>query len=258
MPHAPFTPSARTWLVPLAAGAAAFVVVHPFDLPLFEAARRLEAVLSGDVRREWQSWQQYGQGLACVFAAAMYWILAPKRRRRLLDLGLAVVMAQLASSTLKMLISRPRPRPQFMDPGTIPGPWGVYPVQVDGQWRLLHGWSPGAGPDLWSMPSSHTLFAAMLSASLIHLCGRFGQPKRALAWVLVPAVVLVGTGRVVFGGHWPSDVVVGAAIGWAIGSAVCSRGWGIRALDWVWVRAINRSARPMYPVLLEEDRGMAE
>ena len=37
-----------------------------------------------------------------------------------------------------------------------------------------------------------------------------------LAAVLVPFTVLVGMSRVVLGLHYPSDVVVGALIGWGL------------------------------------------
>src|SRR4029453_6306549 len=123
-------------------------------LPVFQRLHSLENSLPSDLRREWFAWQQYGQGVAIAFAALLVWSLAPAQRRRLFDLALAVVIAEAVSNAGKMLLSRPRPRPELMDPRTIPGPWGVYPIEVGGQWKLLHGWERGAGPDLWSLPSS--------------------------------------------------------------------------------------------------------
>ncbi len=229
------------WLWPLIVGIFGFLFVQPYDLRLFQALSRWGQLLGGDVHREWFAWQQYGQGLAIVVTALLVWMLDPARRRRLLDLGLAVAVAQVMSSAGKVLVGRPRPRPDFMDPQSFPGPWGLYPIRVDGHWKLVHAWdrAAGANADLWSMPSSHTLFAFMLSAFLAAVYPR----ARGLWWVLA---AMVAAGRVVFGAHWPTDVIVGAAAGYAIGTTVTRRGLGVRLLDWLWIRWVDRNARPAW------------
>jgi membrane-associated phospholipid phosphatase len=241
--------SLNGWLWPLAIGTAAFAILHPYDLRVFEAMSGLGNRLGGDVRREWFAWQQYGQGLALIVTAVLIWVLDPARRRRLLDLGLAAAVAQAASSGGKMLVGRPRPRPEFMDPASFPGPWGLYPIQRDEHWTLVHAWdrAAGANVDLWSMPSSHTLFACMFSVFLATVYPR-GR------WVFGTLAVLVGTGRVVFGAHWPTDVVVGAAVGYAIGAVVTRRGLGVRLLDWVWIRFVDRAAAPAWGRLVGPGR----
>ncbi len=228
-------------LLSLAVGAVGFIVVHPFDLRILEHVSSVGASLGGDLRRELFAWQQYGQGFAIIVTALLIWLLDPPRRRRLLDLGLAVALAQVASSAGKMLIGRPRPRPEFMDPHSFPGPLGMYPIRVDGQWRLVHAWdrAAGAGADLWSMPSSHTLFAVMFSAVLSVLYPR-------ARWVFAGLAVMVCIARVLFGAHWPTDVVVGAAVGLAIGWSVARNGWGVRLLDWLWLRLVDRHATPAW------------
>lgn len=65
----------------------------------------------------------------------------------------------------------------------------------------------GTAPlDRYSFPSGHTLHAVLFTSLA---AGSFP----ALAWVLVPFAVLVALSRVILGLHYPTDVVVGAAIG---------------------------------------------
>jgi undecaprenyl-diphosphatase len=65
----------------------------------------------------------------------------------------------------------------------------------------------GTAPlDRYSFPSGHTLHAVCNS---ILLTAYFP----VLAWIVVPFAVLVALSRVVLGLHYPTDVVVGAAIG---------------------------------------------
>jgi membrane-associated phospholipid phosphatase len=63
--------------------------------------------------------------------------------------------------------------------------------------------------------------------------------------------------RVLLGAHWPTDVLAGAAAGWLIGRAVVPRYAGVRLVDWVWVRAVDRRAVPAFPALAAADRARA-
>jgi undecaprenyl-diphosphatase len=63
--------------------------------------------------------------------------------------------------------------------------------------------------DRYSFPSGHTLHAVAFTwQAVAH------YPE--LAWVLVPFTSLVAASRVVLGLHYPTDVLVGAAIGAAL------------------------------------------
>ena len=67
-------------------------------------------------------------------------------------------------------------------------------------------------------------------------------PKlRPIAIVLT---VLVGLTRVITAAHWPTDVILGAALGYAISAVVIPNYMGVRALDWVWKKMVDPNAAP--------------
>ena len=68
----------------------------------------------------------------------------------------------------------------------------------------------GTAPlDRYSFPSGHTLHAVCFSITLPHV-----EPMLAL--LCVPFAALVAVSRVVLGLHYPTDVLIGAAIGAAL------------------------------------------
>lgn len=66
--------------------------------------------------------------------------------------------------------------------------------------------------DHFSFPSGHTLHAVAFG-----LVALFYYPL--LAFVIMPFMVMIGISRVVLGLHYPSDVLAGACIGYAISLA---------------------------------------
>ena len=70
-------------------------------------------------------------------------------------------------------------------------------------------WVVGKPLDHFSFPSGHTLHAVAFG-----LVALFYYP--ALAFLLVPFIVMVAMSRVILGLHYPSDVLAGAAIGYII------------------------------------------
>jgi membrane-associated phospholipid phosphatase len=244
-------PARRTWAVPIVLGLIGFLIVHPWDGPISEAAAKISARLAGDVRRELHAWQQFGAAGSIVFVSIVVVIGARARARRLLDLYLSLAIAGVLCTLMKMgllfgLGGRPRPREMFNDPHTFLGPLGVYPVVLkDGSVRLAHAWESaaiGGGNDLWSMPSSHTVYAVVLAVFLSAV-----YPRLRSLWIAL--AVLVAICRVLFDAHWPTDVIVGAALGGAVASTVHARFLGVRLIDWLWRVLIDPRATPALPAL---------
>ncbi|KAA0217439.1 MAG: phosphatase PAP2 family protein [Leptolyngbya sp. PLA3] len=234
----------RIWTVGLLLVALA-CAVFPFDGAIADAAAWLRQRLSGDAERELEAIQQYGQFGSMVIVSVAFVLLQPWRARRLLDLAAASGLTWVVTIALKMLVGRPRPK--FEDPGVILGPWGRYLVSPEGGERhAWEFWGP-ISSDLWSMPSSHTAFAVMFSVFLGSLAPRL----RPLLWVLAG---MVGAGRVLFGGHYLSDVLAGAAVGWVCGWLVVRCSGGVRGVDWMWKRTVHRQAPGAYGRLVQAER----
>jgi membrane-associated phospholipid phosphatase len=182
--------------------------------------------VGGDVRRELEFLQQFG-AISSVVILMLVVVLLDSRPRdwkwsRIFDWIAAACVTGALGHLLKIFIGRPRPL--FNDPMHVLGPIGKYPVELkDGTRTLIHAWDYGSGvaSDLWSMPSSHALAAASLAVSLTMLYPR-------LRWLCVGLVIVVCIARVALGAHYPSDVLVGAGLGWWVASAAMRARWGSR------------------------------
>ncbi len=227
-------PKRRTWARPLFVG----VLALPLLLLDPAIARWMGGVrLGGDVRRELEALGQYGQLTSSLVIALVVWVMDPPRRRRLLDWGAAAAITGLVVTGLKMLVGRPRPL--MHEAWTFLGPAGGRPMGPgEGVVLPYEFWRDGV-EKLWSMPSSHTAYAVVASAFLAIIYPR-------LTPIVATLAVLVGVSRVAFGAHYASDVVIGGCVGLAIAGTAVRRGWGVRALDWVWVRFVDRQATPAW------------
>lgn len=68
----------------------------------------------------------------------------------------------------------------------------------------------GTAPlDRYSFPSGHTLHAVSFTVL-------YGTYVPELLWILVPFMLLIALSRVILGLHYPSDVLVGATIGFLL------------------------------------------
>ena len=107
-----------------------------------------------------------------------------------------VLIGFLFADMFKDLIARPRP--------TIAGLNGFYPVPAD-----------------FSFPSGHVVFYTLLFGLLAFLALTLPRLERKwkeyiLLAISIPLVSLVGLSRVYLGVHWPTDVIGGYLLGFAL------------------------------------------
>jgi undecaprenyl-diphosphatase len=84
----------------------------------------------------------------------------------------------------------------------------------------------------FSFPSGHTAASAAVYAAIALVVGRrrSRRTKAVLAGVAGGITVAVAMSRVLLGAHWLTDVIAGAALGWAC-FALCSIAYGGRLLQ---------------------------
>jgi membrane-associated phospholipid phosphatase len=204
------------------ASLAAFLLLAlflPLDAGIGSAFRGLD--LPSDIEGELEFLQQYGQFSSAVLGTLAILLLQPAARGRLLDWWAALGLTVPICHGIKMLLGRPRPK--LADPYQLTLPWESYLRERPGgpdEWIRAIDFE---GADLWSMPSSHTAAAVVMSLFL----ARLFPPLRPLA---LGMAIVVGACRVVLGKHWPSDVVVGALIGFLVADAAWRGAWGQRLL----------------------------
>lgn len=234
-------PNRRWWARPLVACSLLFLALLPLDGWIAAIGRA--APIGGDARRVLSWFGEYGQGGMALLLIALVWILDRSNARRLLDYLLAVLLAASATLPLKMFLGRPRPRPDMLetyDHLDFLGPFGAHPFGPE--LGVRHAWEFWAdtSSDLWSMPSSHMVYAVVMSVWLAAMYPRL----RLLAWTLA---LLVGLARVLLGAHYATDVLVGALLGYTIAAPCVTRCWGVRLVDWAWQIGVDPDTPPAAP-----------
>jgi membrane-associated phospholipid phosphatase len=205
-------------VVGIAVGCAA--VCLPLDGPVAEFCRRFQPGgdlrLGGDFKREIEFVQQFGGFTSLVITAVFIWLLDPANRMRLRQLVLAVIVHAAVVNIFKMTIGRPRPK--FGESLIFTLPWQTFPLPIDGVEQPRHAWEfwRGISSNLWSMPSSHTSAAFVLAVFLATVYPR-------CRWFVFGLAGVVAVCRVVLGAHYPSDVVVGAGLGYAAATLAMAR-----------------------------------
>lgn len=239
---APMTGKRAAWI--LGAGVVATLALMPLDswaMTTIGPFGGLTERLGGDVRRELEFAQQFGAFTSIVIVALVVLLQDRPKFPRVLDLVAGVLANALICNLLKMGFGRPRPRIVFGEAsGRVPmegfdSPqafaffWRAFPLPRDAQpdvagvqltylWARSWELTKDISSDLWSLPSSHAAAAACTAAALMRLYPR-------LSPLLIGLMVIVACARVVFGAHYPSDVALGAALGFVIGSVAMDGQW---------------------------------
>lgn len=174
------------FLISLIGAAGAMMALETWGLPT-----TLTLTFKGDIKRETRWLAQYGQSVCTPVAAILILQLDP-RPWRTNPAGVVLVSVTVTSvvcTILKRLLSRVRPGRE--DAGKFLGP------------SLKHANFKE------SFPSSHSACAVTLSVLLAAL-----YPQAAITfWAL--AVLCAGL-RYLMDAHWPSDVLGGIALGYAV------------------------------------------
>jgi membrane-associated phospholipid phosphatase len=215
-----YNPARRTWAPTLLLSLILVLALLPLDGPIARLFKTYS--LGGDVRRELEALQQYGQGTCSAILAVILWLQSPAKRRELWNWAAAMALTWLAVFLLKTMVGRPRPL--YDDPWTFLGPFGQYPIGPGK--GVHHAWELWAdiSSRLWSMPSSHTAYACVASVFLASVYPRL----RILLTILA---IVVGLGRIITHAHYPTDVIAGAGIGLACTRYTLANRLGTRLAD---------------------------
>jgi membrane-associated phospholipid phosphatase/MFS family permease len=186
-----WTPRLSALILAVIALGAAMPVVQPLDNSLMLAVNGL-----GD-GPEWlyQAFDPHTRNYILLLTATVIAAAVSLRRRRyVLGAALGVVLAAyVAGATLevvKLFIERARPE-----------------EVLGGQIQLSHGRS---WAHLASFPSGHLIVTAAMAAAAASAVPLLRRP-------LLVYVALVALTRVMFGAHFPIDVLVGAIVGYELG-----------------------------------------
>jgi membrane-associated phospholipid phosphatase len=150
----------------------------------------LELHFKGDIKRETRWLAQYGQSVCTPVAALLVWQMDTSNGPwKALKIIIAVLSASITCMILKRLLGRVRPGRE--NAGKFLGP------------SLKHSNARE------SFPSSHSACAVALSTALVILY----PSGAAVFWGLAIACAVL---RYLLDAHWPSDVLGGSALGYAM------------------------------------------
>jgi undecaprenyl-diphosphatase len=164
---------------------ALFESIDQFELVL---CRRLNRICHWEIIRKFFSIiSRLGNGVFWyILMSAMLVLDYPNGITPFQHMALAAILGVIIYKILKQNMVRQRPYLKWDD--------------------IKHGTAP---LDLYSFPSGHTLHAVLFTYIAIAY-------YPLLAWTLIPFTILIGLSRVILGLHYPTDVIIGAIIGFTI------------------------------------------
>lgn len=178
------------------------------------------AWMPGDARKFIGLSEAFAHGFGVLLIALVIWFLAPTAIRFVPRIALCAFWPALIVQGIKGLFGRWRPI-RFFDEASI----AQFPLDQRETWI---GWmsesSIHSGYFTQSFPSGHTATAWGLAIGMT-----FAFPQGR--WLFIFLAILASLQRVMVYAHWPSDVLVGAAIAFCFAGALTQR-WGVgRLLD---------------------------
>lgn len=183
----------------------------------------------------------FGNGFGVVLVLVVVIVLDNSRKASALRLAWCSLGAGLMADVIKLFISRARPYAANMDIAA---------------WESFGPLAPfmAGGPAAQSFPSAHTATAAGLAVGLAMLYPR-GR------YLFVTLTVGVALQRMVMGVHFPSDVLIGAAVG-ATWASYCLPGtalgnWIGRWEEWL-ANKVKSSSEEEMPATLKFPANDAE
>lgn len=172
------------------------------------------ATVPGDLRKFIGLSEIFAHGFGVLVIAAVIWRLVPDAIRFLPRIALCAFWPALLVNGLKLQFGRWRPI-RFFDEFSV----SHFPTDQAETWL---GWMPydkfNAVYATQSFPSAHT---ATVWGLAIGMMWTFPKGK----WLFVALACLASVQRVISFAHWPSDVLVGAAIAFCFAGAL-TQNWG--------------------------------
>lgn len=186
--------------------------MFPFDLAL----TRPDNVqgIPGDLKRLVHLSEIFAHGFGVAIAAVGIWYLASDKRRFIPRVLCCALIPSIGVHLLKGTVGRLRPI------NFVPPREREFPTEVSETWL---GWLPEGQINLGSLtqsfPSGHAATAWGLAIGLAWVF-----PKGR--WLFFSLAAVASIQRVASFSHWPSDVLVGSAIGFVM-AGMLTENWGI-------------------------------
>tara|TARA_R100000789_G_scaffold96012_1_gene97022 strand:- start:2096 stop:2827 length:732 start_codon:yes stop_codon:yes gene_type:complete len=183
-----------TWCLPVSLLACAWLI-SAYDIPI---ARFFQSgIVPGFLREVVENTEPFGHGIGVVILMGTCAIVHRERSRTYVYAGAIALGAGLCTNVLKFAIGRSRPRDLDLASYNLT--------------ETFSGWFPYLNgiTTSQSFPSGHTTVAWALAAIFCHL-----HPHARMYFIGL--AMFVGYGRVQCSAHFPSDVFVGAALGWTV------------------------------------------